>query len=130
MAEPRAPGGLARMDDDQLGGLAVALAVGELRWTPDVAPAVMDRISRDAVAYPDHFDRRPGQPARSPLPTVEGRSLGRTIRRLVIFGVIIVLVAALVLVAATANASGPGVGPTVEDFVTLGGSLLVVTEAP
>jgi hypothetical protein len=130
MAEPRPPAGLARLDDDQLGGLAVALAVGELRWTPDVAPAVLDRISRDAVAYPDHFDRRRNQPLRTPLIAVEERSVGRTVRRLVILGVIIVLVAALVLVAATANATAPGASLAVEDLVALGGSLLVVTEAP
>lgn len=130
MADPRPVGGLARLDDDQLGGLAVALSVGELRWTPDVAPAVLDRISRDAVAYPDHFDRRRARPLRDPLPAVEERSVGRTIRRLVIFGVIIVLVAVLVLVAATANATGSGAGLAVEDLVALGGSLLVVTEAP
>ena len=54
------PGALGGLSDDQLGTIAVSLVVSELRWTPDVAPAVMDRISRDAVAYPEHFDRRAG----------------------------------------------------------------------
>jgi hypothetical protein len=104
MAGPRPTDSSARFSDDELGSLAVAIAVGELHWTPDVAPAVMDRISRDAVAYPDQFDRRQA-PAAEPPPLAEEQSLGRTIRRLMIFGAIAVVVAILVLLAATANAA-------------------------
>ena len=119
---------LGRLDDDQLGGVAVALAVGELRWTPDVAPAVMDRISRDALAYPDHFDRRAHPQARGTVPVIEEPSIGRTIRRLLIFAVFVVLVAALVLVAATANATPWGTGTVAGHLDLPGGSLLVVME--
>ena len=122
-------GSLGRLDDDQLGGVAVALAVGELRWTPDVAPAVMDRISRDALAYPDHFDRRTRRQVRGSAPMVEEPSIGRTIRRLFIIAVIVLLVVALVLVAATANATGWSAGTLAGDVVTPGGGLLVVMEA-
>jgi hypothetical protein len=122
-------GSLERLDDDQLGGLAVALAIGELHWTPDVAPAVMDRISRDAVAYPDHFDRRTRSRALRAEPPPEQPSVGRTIRRLLIFAVIVVLVAALVLLAATANATGWSAGDQAGAVVIPGGGLLVVMEA-
>jgi hypothetical protein len=128
MAAPGA-GSLGRLDDDQLGDVAVALAVGELRWTPDVAPAVMDRISRDALAYPDHFDRRARSQARGTLPIIEEPSVGRTIRRLLIFAAIVVLVAALVLVAATANATAWDSGTAAGHLVLPGGSLLVVMES-
>jgi hypothetical protein len=121
-------GSLGRLDDDQLGDVAVALAVGELRWTPDVAPAVMDRISRDAVAYPDHFDRRARSQARGAVPVIEGPSIGRTVRRLLIFAVMVVLVAALVLVAATANATEWGSGTPTHHVALPGRSLLVVME--
>ena len=36
-------GSLTGMSDDQLGTAAVALVVSELKWSPDVAPAVLDR---------------------------------------------------------------------------------------
>ena len=106
MTAPRPPEPLARLGDDQLGSLAVALVIGELRWTPDVAPAVMDRVSRDAVAYPEHFDRRAGVTAGGSEPPEEAPSFSRTLRRVVIFGSIALLVAVLVVVAATANAAG------------------------
>ena len=92
MTGPR-PAEPVRLSDDELGSLAVALVVGELQWTPDVAPLVMDRISRDAVAYPDHFDRRTGVPAGLPEPPAEVPSFGRTLRRVVIFASIALLVA-------------------------------------
>lgn len=104
--EPRAPGGLGGLSDDQLGSVAVALVVGELGWTPDVAPAVMDRISRDAVAYPDHFDRRTGLAADGAESVVEEPTVGRTIRRVFILSVVVLAVVVLVLAAVTANASG------------------------
>lgn len=123
MAGPR-PAEPIRLSDDELGSLAVAMVVGELQWTPDVAPLVMDRISRDAVAYPEHFDRRPGVPAGGSEPPVEAPSFGRTLRRVVIFASIALLVAVLVLVAATANAAGD-VGL---DAAALSGILSSVTE--
>jgi hypothetical protein len=106
MTAPRPPEPLARLGDDQLGSLAVALVIGELRWTPDVAPAVMDRVSRDAVAYPEHFDRRASVTAGGSVLPEEAPSVSRTLRRVVIFGSIALLVALLVVVAATANAAG------------------------
>jgi len=123
--DSRAADSPARLADDQLGSLAVALVVGELHWTPDVAPAVMDRISRDAVAYPEQFDRRPRVPAAGLVPVAEEPSLGRTIRRVVIFASIALLVVVLVLVAATANAAGS----SGSDIGALAGILLSVTEA-
>jgi hypothetical protein len=97
---------LGGLSDDQLGGVAVALVVSELSWTPDVAPAVMDRISRDAVAYPDHFDRRTGPSSVSPDVTEEEPTVGRTIRRVLILGVVVLAVVVLVMAAVAANASG------------------------
>ena len=58
MSVERNPGSISGLADDQLATIAVALVVGELRWSPDVAPATLDRISRDAIAYPEQFDRR------------------------------------------------------------------------
>ena len=101
----RRSGSLSGLSDDQLGTIAVSLVVSELRWTPDVAPAVMDRISRDAVAYPEQFDRRPRPHARRLVSRADEPSLARTLVRLVVIAVVIVLVATLVLAAATANAS-------------------------
>lgn len=93
------------LPDDRLGTMAVALAVAELSWIPDVTPAVMDRISRDVVAYPEHFDRRPVAATATPLPVASGRSAGRTIGRLAVFAVLIVVIAGLFFVVATANAT-------------------------
>lgn len=125
MTAPRPPEPLARLGDDQLGSLAVALVIGELRWTPDVAPAVMDRVSRDAVAYPEHFDRRASvTTGGSELPEEEP-SFSRTLRRVVIFGSIALLVAVLVVVAATANAAGFAGA----DAGAIAGILSSVTEA-
>ncbi len=125
MTNPR-PADPARLSDDDLGSLAVALVIGELRWTPDVAPAVMDRISRDAVAYPEQFDRRSGSSSEGSEPPEEAPSIGRTLRRVIIFASIALLVAVLVLVAATANAAGFAGG----DAGALAGVLSSVTEAP
>lgn len=103
-------GSLRGLRDDQLGAIAVSLVVSELRWTPDVAPAVMDRISRDTVTYPDQFDRRP-RPSPAPFASLaRSRSFGRTVGRLAVFAIIIMLVAALVLLAATANVSASALG--------------------
>jgi glucose/arabinose dehydrogenase len=103
------PGSVTGMSDDELGNLAVALYLSELQWSPDEAPAVLDRISRDAVAYPDQFDRRPPPPTVQEADAHNGRSTGRTITRLLIFGVILAVVVAVVFVAAssgTARAAG------------------------
>jgi glucose/arabinose dehydrogenase len=97
------PGSLSQMPDDRLGTVAVSLVVSEVEWTPDVAPAVMDRISRDAVAYPEQFDRRPLPPATAPPPLPSGRSAKRTVSRLVVFGVILAVIVGFVVFAATAN---------------------------
>jgi hypothetical protein len=98
-------GTLEALSDDQLGTIAVSLVVSELRWTPDVAPAVMDRISRDAVAYPEQFDRRPAAHGSRPAPGPDEPSVARTILRVAVIATVVVLVAILVLVAATTNAA-------------------------
>lgn len=97
------PGSLGGMPDDHLGTVAVSLAVSELQWTPDVAPAVMDRIARDAVAYPEQFDRRARPaPPRAATPPGE-RSARRAIGRLTVFAVLLAVVAAFVVLIASVN---------------------------
>lgn len=101
-AESR-PGSLTGLPDDRLGTIAVSLSVSELRWTPDVAPAVMDRISRDAVTYPEQFDRRARMDG--PLrPPIADRSAKRTMSRLVVFAALAFVIVSLVLLAASVNA--------------------------
>jgi RNA polymerase sigma-70 factor (ECF subfamily) len=99
------PGSLTGLTDDRLATVAVSLALSELRWTPDLAPAVLDRISRDAVAYPEQFDRRPVATPPAPPPAPSGRSAQRTVGRLAVFGIMLALIVALVRFAATANAT-------------------------
>lgn len=103
MAVESRPDAISAMPDDRLGAVAVSLVVAELHWTPDVVPAVMDRISRDAVAYPEHFDRRPGVPPPAPELPPEARSAKRTVGRLAAFAVVLALVVALVVFAATSS---------------------------
>lgn len=104
---PHLPGAQARslssLPDDRLGTVAVSLAVSELRWTPDVAPAVMDRISRDAVAYPEQFDRRSQPPSPPGAPPPSGRSAGRVIGRLAVFAIVLAIIVVLVVFAASAS---------------------------
>ena len=103
MTIERHAGSITGMPDDQLGTVAVSLVVAELSWSPDVAPAVLDRISRDAVAYPEQFDRRSVVRApRTPPPPSE-RSAKRAVGRLAVFGVILVIIVGLVAFAATAG---------------------------
>ena len=99
------PGSLTGLSEDRLATTAVSLVLSELEWAPDIAPAVLDRISRDAVAYPEQFDRRPVAPRRSLPPAAGGRSARRTAGRLAVFGVMLVVIVALVLFAATVNAA-------------------------
>jgi hypothetical protein len=113
-AESR-PGSLTGMSDDQIATAAVSLVISDVEWTPDVAPAVMDRISRDAVAYPEQFDRRPAAMAR-PAPAAGQRSAKRTVGRLAVFALILMVIVVLVAYAATANAAAatpqdPGADP-------------------
>lgn len=98
------PGSLSGLGDDRLGTVAVSLAVAELSVTPDVMPAVMDRIARDAAAYPEQFDRRLRPPAPPPLPPPSGRSAKRAVGRLAVIGVVVAIVVALVIFAASASA--------------------------
>ncbi|MEA2026205.1 MAG: hypothetical protein U9O18_05900 [Chloroflexota bacterium] len=101
-AESR-PGSLTGMPDDRLGTVAVSLVVSELQWTPDAMPAVMDRISRDAIAYPEQFDRR-ATPAAPPVATPPSApSAKRAVGRLAVFAVILAVIVALVAFAATAS---------------------------
>jgi glucose/arabinose dehydrogenase len=95
---------LPPLSDDRLGTAAVSVAISELQWSPDVAPAVLDRIARDAVAYPEQFDRRSAAPGPPRPPTAGTRSARRSVGRLVVFGVILVLIVGLVAYAATASA--------------------------
>jgi hypothetical protein len=111
------PGSLTGMADDQLATTAVSLVVGELQWTPDVSPVVMDRISRDAVAYPEQFDRRPPAPAPPASSVVASRSAKRTVGRLAVFGVVLVIIVALALISATVNAAAANLDAIEADLV-------------
>ncbi len=114
MALPLGPSPISSMADDRLGTVAVSLVVAELHWTPDVAPATMDRISRDAVAYPEHFDRRPVPPRPPAPPPPSERSAQRAIGRLAIMAIIVIVVVALVVFAASASGADESPGPTAE----------------
>lgn len=104
MSVERHPGSISGLSDDELATIAVSLAIAELQWSPDVAPAALDRISRDAVAYPEQFDRRAtSQVAQVPPPTSE-RSAKRAFGRLAVFGAILVVIIGVVAFAATASA--------------------------
>ena len=105
MTVERHPGSLMGLPDDRLGTAAVSLVVGELQWLPDVTPRVMERITRDAVAYPDHFDRRPVAPTPTGAPPPSERSAKRTVSRLAVFAAILVVIVGLVFFAATASAA-------------------------
>jgi len=102
------PAALGEMPDDRLGTVAISSVVSELEWVPDVAPAVMDRISRDAVAYPEQFDRRQAPPATAVAPLPSERSAKRAVGRLAAFAVILAVIVALVLIAATASGAEAG----------------------
>ncbi len=104
MSVENGPRPMSQLSDDRLGTIAVSLVVSEVEWTPDVAPAVMDRISRDAVAYPEQFDRRPLPPAAAPLPMPSDRSTRRTVGRLAVFAVILAIIVALVIFSASSSA--------------------------
>ncbi len=123
MAVESRPGSLTGMPDDHLGTVAVSVVVSELQWTPDVAPAVMDRISRDAVAYPEQFDRRAVAHAPAAPRPLPARSARRTIGRLAVFAIVLVIIVALVAFAATVSAAtDPG--------ASLPSILTVATEVP
>jgi hypothetical protein len=111
------PAPLGEMPDDRLGTVAISLVVSELEWVPDVAPAVMDRISRDAVAYPEQFDRRQAPPAPTVAPPPSERSAKRAVGRLAVFAVILAVIVALVLIVATA--SGAEAGAVASRILTL-----------
>ena len=62
----------------------------------------MDRVSRDAVTYPDQFDRR--RPPESPGERMPDKPTpSRMVGRLLVFGLIVAIIAALVYVVASAN---------------------------
>lgn len=52
-------GHFATLDDDVLALLAIRAVMSEVPWVPDVAPAVTDRLVRDALAYPAQLARMP-----------------------------------------------------------------------
>lgn len=105
MSIERHPGSISRLSDDQLAAAAVSLVIGELEWSPDVAPATLDRISRDAVAYPEQFDRRPRPRAPQGPPPPSERSAQRAFGRLAVFGVIVAVIIGVVAFAASASAA-------------------------
>jgi glucose/arabinose dehydrogenase len=132
MSMEQRPASLAGLSDDQLGTVSVALATSELQWSPDVAPAVLDRISRDAVAYPEQFDRRSVAPAPRVVPTVSERSAKRAIGRLAVFGVLLVIIVGLVAFAATASARAADLEGLEVEFVEVAGGFdlpVLVTHA-
>jgi len=103
----RHPGSLRGLSDDQLGTIAVSLVLDDVQWTPDVAPVVLDRLSRDAVAYPEHFDRRSEPPTVPVQEAPSERSTSRTLKRVAVFAVLLAVVAGAVVLAANAgNARG------------------------
>lgn len=102
MGVKQQPGSLTSLSDDALGKLAIALAISEVKWTPDVAPAVMDRVSKDAVAYPEQFDRR-SPPPRPAEPAMGTRSAGRTMGRMLVFAVLVGVIAAIIYIVASTN---------------------------
>ena len=63
----------------------------------------MDRISRDAVAYPEQFDRRLLVRLARPPPPPSERSAKRTFSRLAVFGILAFIIVALVVFAAAAT---------------------------
>ena len=132
MSVERHPGSISGMPDDQLGTVAVSLVVAELTWSPDVSPAVLDRVSRDAVAYPEQFDRRPRAPAPQGPPPPSERSAKRAVGRLAVFGVVLLIIVGLVAFVASASASTADLdGLRVELVETAGGfdQPLLVTHA-
>lgn len=141
MRPEQRPGSPLSWHDDQLATAAVSLVVGELQWTPDLAPEVMDRISRDAVAYPEQFDRRPAPAMQASNPEHGARSAKRTMGRLAVFGVLFIVSIALVVLVATTNAAASGpvhgagvahlpIGAISGTLVTGGGQIVpAVTEA-
>ncbi|MEX1296798.1 MAG: PQQ-dependent sugar dehydrogenase [Candidatus Limnocylindrales bacterium] len=132
MSVERHPGSLSALADDQLATAAVSLVVGELEWAPDVAPATLDRIARDAVAYPEQFDRRRVPTVPRVQPRHEEPSTRRTVARLAVFGLILVVIIGLVAFAATASAEAADLeGLQVELVESAGGfeQPLLVTHA-
>jgi glucose/arabinose dehydrogenase len=132
MSVERHPGSISAMDDDRLGSIAVALVVAELQWAPDVAPAVLDRIARDAVAYPEQFDRRMVAPTPRASAQPSERSAKRTIGRLAVFGVILIIILGIVAFAATASASAAdldGLGVEFEEVACCYDQPVLVTHA-
>jgi glucose/arabinose dehydrogenase len=101
-----AAGAAGGLSDDELGRLAIRAAVAELTWFPDVAPAVIDRLGRDAVAYPEHFDRRSPLPGSGPGGPGTGAQPSRRRRsRLPFLGLLVGLG-----LAAFTGLAGPGPG--------------------
>lgn len=116
----------AAMSDDRLGSVAVSISVSELQWTPDIAPAVMDRIARDAIAYPEQFDRRPKPPAPPPPPPVRPTA-SRAVGRLAVMAIVVLVILALVVILAAA--SGPLTGTAIAVADHLHPSLTLVLES-
>lgn len=115
------------MSDDRLGSVAVSISVSELQWTPDIAPAVMDRIARDAIAYPEQFDRRTRPPAAAPAPPPVRPTASRAVGRLAVMAIVVLVILALVVVLAAASGPLTGTDGAVADDLHL--SLTFVRES-
>ena len=103
------PRAVASLADDELGAATISVVISELEWTPDVAPAVVDRLGRDAVAYPEHLDRR-ASPAHPPRRGRGGGAPPRALGRLLALGaivVVVVIVSALLLSQTGALGAAP-----------------------
>lgn len=105
MLRPRAPDGLAGIEDDQLAAMAAAALAADVPGTPDVAPAVMERLERDLLAYPEQFARSPAV-ANGPLDP--RRRHGRKRRGLLLAGLALAVAIALVSMLLLASVSGTG----------------------
>jgi glucose/arabinose dehydrogenase len=113
------PTGLRLLPDDSLGSLVIATVIAELRWTPDVAPLVVDRLARDAVAYPEQLG--PPQPGHaSRIRVVPDDPRGRRRVRLLLTAVLaslVAIVAVLVAGGGRALAADAALGIRLEPFV-------------
>lgn len=105
------------MSDDRLGSVAVSISVAELQWTPDIAPAVMDRIARDAIAYPEQFDRRPRPPAPAPTPPPVRPTASRAVGRLAVMAIVVLVILALVVILAAASGPLTGTDSALADYL-------------
>lgn len=114
MLRPSAPGALTGIEDGQLAAMAAAALAADVLRTPDVAPAVMERLERDLLAYPEQFARSPAL-ADGPLDPPHRR--GRKRRGLLLAG--LALAVAVVLASMLLLVSVSGTTATQQERVSL-----------